>query len=143
MRTFSHAHGAAAVAALVLAGAALAQGPPSDEPPQEDTNLVFEREVFDYPSFERRNPFVPLLSTAEGPRFEQMRLRGLIYSPDATGSVALIGAGARSQRLRAGQSWGNVRVLEIRRTEVLVEVQEFGITEQRVMTLPARGQGGS
>ena len=37
----------------------------------QSENLVFEREVFNYPRYERRNPFAPLLSGDEaGPRFE-------------------------------------------------------------------------
>ena len=138
---------AAALASVLTLGVA---GPLAGQ--QQDTaaaqiasELVFEREVFDYPTFERRNPFVALLSATDGPRFEQMRLQGIIFRGDGDRSVAIIGrtTGGQSQRLRVGESWGNVRVLEIARTEILVEVEEFGAVEQRVMTLPTRGQGGS
>lgn len=133
---------------LSVAGASVAQqrpGPSSQGEQEEPTELVFEREVFDYPRFERRNPFVPLLSTAEGPRFEQMRLQGILLDEEPSRSLALVGSvgGGPGRRLRVGESWGNVRILEIRRTEVLVQVEEFGQTEQRVMTLRTRGQGGS
>jgi type II secretory pathway component PulC len=131
------------VAAFAVAGTTLAQEQAPPGPPAEDSDLVFEREVFDYPTFQRRNPFVPLLSNRDGPRYEQMRLRGIIFSADSEGSVALLSAGATSQRLRAGQSWGNVRILEVRKSEVLVEVEEFGMTEQHVMTMQTQGQGGS
>jgi hypothetical protein len=141
--------------ALPVAGA----GQQAQEPPrQETTNLVFEREVFSYPSFERRNPFQTLLaSRAGGPRFEQMRLDGIIYSEDPGRSMALMSAGrmgapspdapgrtvGQSTRLRTGERWGNVRVIEIRRTQIVVEVEEFGMRERRTMDLPTRGQGGS
>jgi hypothetical protein len=122
------------------------------------TDLVFEREVFDYPRFTRRNPFVALVASEGGPRYEQIQLRGIIYSDDPGESVALLGIGtvaeqgggaqaastsgtSRSRRVRVGGTWGNVRVLEIRRTEILVEVEEFGLTEQRTMRMPPRGQG--
>lgn len=136
---------AAWAAALGFAGTALAQQQPRQDPAPGETELVFEREVFEYPSFERRNPFQPLLATTEGPRFEQMRLRGIVVSDDPSRSVAVIGTNPAgpAQRLRPGETWGNVRVLEVRRTEVLVEVEEFGLTEQHVMTLPSRAQGGS
>ena len=121
--------------------------------PAGPTELVFEREVFDYPTYERRNPFEPLTTTASGPRFEQMRLRGIIYSPDPRRSVALLAAGGANaaagaagptRRVRVGESWGNVRVLEIHRDQIVVEVEEFGLTERRVMQLERRrGQGGS
>lgn len=123
-------------------------GPP--RPAREATELVFEREVFTYPTFERRNPFRPLLGGDAGPRFESMSLQGIVYvSENPSESMALMRAGgggetqAQSRRLRAGERWGNVRVVEVRRSEVMVEVEEFGITEQRIMQLPTRGQGGS
>jgi hypothetical protein len=128
--------------------------------PSETTDLVFEREVFSYPDYDRRNPFRVLLATESGPRFEQMELRGIVYSSTPGGGVALMGIGGATQldpqggpggevvsmgsrRLRAGERWGNVRILEIRPTEVVVEVEEFGMTEQRIMPMPTRGQGGS
>lgn len=140
----------AGTAIAALPAGAVAQEP---APPQqaEPTELVFEREVFDYPSYERRNPFEPLTSTTSGPRFEQIRLRGVIYSPDPRRSVALLSAGdaqggngGQTRRIRVGESWGNVRVLEIHRDEIVVEVEEFGLMERRVLQLDRRrGQGGS
>lgn len=115
----------------------------------EQTQLVFEREVFEYPSFERRNPFRPLLADEAGPRFESMRLQGIIYTPgERARSMVILAAGGGqgggiTRRLREGERWGNVRVLEIRSREVLVEIEEFGLTEQMVMRLPTLGQGGS
>lgn len=120
-------------------------------PRGQPTELVFEREVFQYPEFQRRNPFRVLLGDDSGPRFESMSVQGIIYSDqDRSGSMVLMRAGqagaeqqAQSRRLRMGETWGNVRVLEIRRTEVVVEVTEFGLTEQKIMRLPTRAQGGS
>lgn len=136
---------------------AAAQEQEQDPPVRPQTNLVFEREVFTYPSFERRNPFATLAANTEGaPRFEQMRLEGIVFSEQPGMSLALLSAGRRgtdgaapgtavgsSRRLRAGERWGNVRIVEIRRTQVVVEVEEFGTTERRTMELPTRGQGGS
>lgn len=133
--------------------AAEGQEPERLEPPRT-TELVFEREVFDYPQFPRRNPFVALVDSEAGPRFEQMRLRGIIHSDRRDESVALLALGSggetadpgadargRSRRIRAGETWGNVRILEIRRTDILVQVEEFGLMEERIMHLPTRGQG--
>ena len=126
---------------------------------QPEAELTFEREVFAYPNFSRRNPFQPLLASEEGgPRWEGMRLEGVVYDPDPRYSIAILSsgrAGLRGQdapaggagsvgemaRLRAGERWGNVRILQIRRDHVLIEVEEFGLTEQRTMHLPARGEG--
>ena len=148
------------LAGLVLLAAPLAaQEPqPADSaqagPPPPPTELVFEREVFDYPTFERRNPFRPLVGTAgNGPRFEQIRLRGIIWSADPRRSVALFGMGAApaqpdttgmpsTRRLRVGESWGNMRVTQIDKDRVVVSVEEFGLSEQKVLELTRRRGGG-
>lgn len=141
---------------LGLVGLLFPGGLWGQQPPPPDTaNLVFEREVFVYPTFERRNPFVRVVSGTEGgPRFEEIQLIGVIYSSNPDLSVALFGPrgqgqGAQQQgtrrtfRARRGEQLGNVRILEIQRTRVVVEVDEFGLTEQRIMELQRPGQGGS
>lgn len=160
-----------ALVGLLVAGTAGAQedpGQPQTPPAGEEqptrlqaprtAELVFEREIFDYPSFPRRNPFIALVASEGGPRYEQMRLRGIIHSTEPGGSVALLALGTvaaprpgnqeptgdavdQSRRVRAGETWGNVRVLEIRQREILVQVEEFGLMEERIMRLPTRGQG--
>lgn len=135
-------------------GAALGQQRPPPQRP-DTADLVFEREVFFYPQYERRNPFVPLLDGAEGgPRFEEIRLLAVIYSSNPDLSVALFGpragegeaeqqAARQTYRARRGERLGNVRILEIQQTRVVVEVEEFGLTEQHIMELQRPGQGGS
>jgi hypothetical protein len=125
---------------------------------QAPTELVFEREVFTYPSFQRRNPFRPLVAGEGGPRFEQLRVMGILYDPNPAASVAVLGTSTvtvsetgqdvsvsegRSWYLKVGQSIGNVRILEIRRDQVVVEVEEFGLTEQKIMQLETRRLGGT
>ena len=156
-------------AVLLLPTAVEAQQGQGNPPPpvrtaaaadEERAELTFEREVFSYPTFSRRNPFRPLLASEEGgPRWEGMRLEGIVYDADPRFSIAIVSsgrAGLRSQaqnaqptgpigemaRLRVGERWGNIRILEIRRDQVLIEVEEFGLTEQRTMRLPVRGEGG-
>ncbi len=133
-----------------------AQNPPPAGAQRPDTSsLVFEREVFIYPQFERRNPFRSLASGREsGPRFEEVALIGVIFSPNPDLSVALLGPRAsqgggggqqgpvRTFRVRRGDSLGNFRILEIQPTRIVVEVEEFGLTEQRIMELRRPGQGG-
>ena len=123
--------------------------------PPVEVELNFEREVFEYPTFDRRSPFRSLVGdTASGPRFEQVRLRGIIWSADPARSVALFsgaaaqgapgGAGsAGTRRLRRGETWGNIRVVEIQQDRVVVDVNEFGLTERRVLELTRRrAEGG-
>lgn len=117
-------------------------GEPSGQEQAEDTvQLVFEREVFTYPAGSRSNPFLPLADGGDaGPRFEQLVFLGAIFSSEPGGSVALLGIRSgedadETYRLRTGQSLGNTRILEIRPRELVVEVEEFGLTERRTMVL--------
>ncbi|MDH5590351.1 MAG: hypothetical protein OEZ65_04570 [Gemmatimonadota bacterium] len=152
------------VLGLVMAvqpAAVSAQEPPPGPPQQaEPTELVYEREIFSYPRYERRNPFRPLLSSDEGaPRFEQLRVLGIIYSAVPGASVATLGTStvqvsedgtqttvstdrSRSWYLKAGQSIGNIRVVEIRRDQVIVDVTEFGLPERKIMEFRQNRPGG-
>lgn len=144
------------------AGLAAQEGQQPPPPVQQDSvELRAEREVFAYPEFERRNPFKPLTGSEGGPRFEQMVLSMVIHSTERGRSVALLtasggprlvqlGAQATARqgpvptaRLRVGERWGNVRVVEIFRDRIIVDVEEFGLVERREMRLQTRGQGGS
>jgi hypothetical protein len=127
--------------------------PPAASPQVQDSvDLVFEREAFVYPLYERRNPFAPLLRGNEsGPRIEEIKLIGIIYSSNPDLSVASFGpktgqggegSGVQSYRVRRGDILGNVRILEIQETRVVVQIEEFGMTEQRIMELQRPGQGG-
>lgn len=144
---------------LLLAPATLVaqeEGPPAE---QQDTELVFEREIFVYPQFERRNPFRPL-AVGEGGivRYEQLSVMGIMYSDDpalslatfTTGELTVSADGAGATRgegqtfyARVGQTIGNVRVVEIHQTQVVVEVDEFGIWERKIMQLQTRRLGGT
>lgn len=112
----------------------------------DSLQLVFEREVFNYPMFERRNPFQPQTGDDSlGPRFEDLVLLGVVIDPDPTRSIAVIGArppGATSEqaatrafRLRRGDIVGNARVIDIQRRQVLMEVNDFGLSETRMLDL--------
>jgi hypothetical protein len=123
-----------------------------------DTELVFEREVFQYPSFTRRNPFIPLEGVqGGGPRFEQLSLIGIIYSPDpglglatlSTGGVQVAEDGTtspvegESYNLKVGESVGNTTVVEIRRDAVIVDVEVFDEVERITMNFVSRREGGT
>ena len=131
--------------------------PDSTKGKPQVAELVFEREVFQYPTYQRRNPFQPLVGNAgNGPRFEQVQLRGIIWSAEPQRSVALFGmAGAQAarpdstgapttKRLRVGESWGNMRVTEIQKDRVVLAVEEFGLTESKTLELTRKrtGAGG-
>ena len=152
--------GGAVLVTLIVPAFVAGQEEPPPRPPQTATELVFEREVFSYPAFQRRNPFEALDAADQGgPRFEQLRLMGIIFSEDPGASVAILGTSTVSVTedgssvtvspdgeawyLKVGQSIGNVRIVEVRREQVVVEVEEFGLTEQRIMQLQTRRLGGT
>jgi hypothetical protein len=128
------------------------QGGPPPEP-----ELVYERELFSYPAFARRNPFAPLEGALGGVRFEQLSLVGIMYSSDPSASVAVVSTGGYSVaddgtlspvegdafNVKVGQRIGNVTVREIQRDRIIVDVEEFGLTDRRTMTFLSRRQGGS
>lgn len=133
--------------------AATAQDPPPPPPdgPPAETELAFEREVFQYPSFDRVNPFKPLLATdSGGPRYERLRLSGVIYAETTPGrsvatlstSVAAIAQDGTitatlgdSYYLKVGQTIGNTTVVEINRASIEVDVEEFGVVDRKTMRL--------
>jgi hypothetical protein len=154
---------AIAVAGLCLALlpiAASAQEPaPAGPPPGPpvEPELVFEREVFQYPAFTRRNPFVALEGAGGEIRFERLSLVGIIYSQDPSASVAILSTGGvtvaddgtvapvagDAYNAKVGQRIGNTTIREIQRDRVMVDVEEFGLTERRTMVFISRRPGGN
>lgn len=133
------------------AQAAQAESPPAQPqsaPPKApgapgDIELVFEREVFLYPTTPRRDPFSPL-SISEGPRFEELTLRGIIHSPVPGRSVALLaGPGNQIYRVRRGETVGNSRVLDVGPLRVLFAVNNFGVIRQEVLELKRKEREGA
>jgi len=131
--------------AAAQGGSGAAQQVRPANPAESDTlQLVFEREVFNYPAFERRNPFAPLTGDAGGPRFEEVELQMVILVEDGPGSVATLGVrgsggqragGGRTFRVREGDVLGNMRIRTIRLREIVVDVDEFGQRDTRVLEL--------
>lgn len=110
---------------------------------QPEPKLAFDREVFAYPAEGRRDPFRPLNAgpNAGGPLFNDLALRGIIYSPDPRRSVALVVVGGkRTFRLRAGDIIGNARVLDIQPLRVRFAVENFGTVRNEVLDLRGNNQ---
>lgn len=149
-----------AVGIALLAPATARAQDPQPTPPRAagETELVFEREVFQYPSFTRRNPFRPLVGAeGGGPRFEQLSLIGIVYSSDPAASVAVLSTGGvqvapdgtmspvdgDAYYLKVGESIGNTTIVEIRRDAVIVDVEVFDSVERETMNFVSRRQGGT
>lgn len=102
--------------------------------------VSYQREVFDYPSFDRRDPFRARTGgVTEGPRFENLVLSGVIYNP-SVGSVAVLvdRATGRRHRVREGQRLGQMRIDTIRRSEVELLLPAPDGQEARVLSMETR-----
>ncbi|HET9441250.1 MAG TPA: hypothetical protein VFO52_13830 [Longimicrobiales bacterium] len=137
----------AALLVMIAAAPVFAQAPapPASAPPgsQPEPKLAFDREVFSYPAEGRRDPFKPLMGGpgSGGPLFADLTLRGIIYSPDARRSVALVQTGnRRTYRLRRGDIIGNARVLEIQPLRVRFAVENFGTVRNETLDLRGNTQ---
>jgi len=104
---------------------------------------IYEREVFTYPAFDRRDPFQPLhLDTGAGPRFADLTLVGVLYTPQ-TGSVAILTDRTTGRRYRARErdNIGAARVVQIRTEEVDFVITSFGVSRRE--TLRVRRERGT
>ncbi|MDX1578017.1 MAG: hypothetical protein R3266_06015 [Gemmatimonadota bacterium] len=134
MRTRTVRRGLALAAGGVGLGFALVLGA-SPAAAQTPAATVYEREVFNYPSLGRRDPFRPLNAGEQiGPRFEDLQLSGVVYAP-AVGSVATLTdqKSGRRYRAREGDVLGEVRVAAIRPDEVDFVITSFGISRRETL----------
>ncbi len=127
--------------AALLLGLALMAGIPAEAAAQsairdgEADPGIYEREIFDYPSQGRRNPFRPLNAGERvGPRFEDLELNGVLVSPEL-GSVATFTDRKtnRRYRVREGDRLGDIRVTAIASDAVRLVITTYGISRQEVL----------
>ena len=112
----------------------------------EDQQVSVDRETFNYPAGPRRDPFQPLSAGDElGPRFEDLNLSGIVYSP-ATGSIAILTDQATGKRYRVweGDVIGGAKLVRVRAAEVDFVVTAFGVSRQETLRLKSldKEQGG-
>ncbi len=120
-----------ATIALSLAAVPTAAQQPAATP----ASTVYEREVFEYPSVGRRDPFLPLNAGEQiGPRFDDLLLSGVLHNP-AVGSVATLAdqKTGRRYRVREGDVLGEIRVAAIRANEVDFVITSFGISRRETL----------
>jgi len=124
----------AAFACVVVAALSMAPAPTAAQA-TTTASTVYEREVFDYPSMGRRDPFRPLNAGEQiGPRFEDLRVSGVLFNPEI-GSVAMLtdAQHGRRYRVREGDTLGEVRVTAIRLDEVDFLITSFGVSRQETL----------
>lgn len=116
-------------------GAVIAQDTSTTQGPVVDA--VYRRESFVYPTDNRRDPFVSLLTLEDaGPQFEDLDLVGILFGGPA-GSIATLvdRTSQRRYRVRRGDSAGNARVVEIRPDAVVFRVSQFGVTRSETLRI--------
>lgn len=111
-----------------------------------DVKLIYDREVYIYPGDGRRDPFRPLVGAdreAMDPRFEDLVLRGIIFSPKPGRSMALLtDPSGKIFRVREGDVVGNARIALIEALRVVFEVETFGVQRREQLELKSTGRGG-
>lgn len=130
-----------AVAALALAVPASAQQPGDSVSVGAAEAPVLGTATYDAGG--RRDPFVPLtteLAPEEGPRFDSLRLTGVFLGTPGSSLVVLEDPARRGYFLRAGQSIGNARLVEIRPQSAVFEITEYGTTRRKILELERTGE---
>ena len=105
----------------------------TDRMPSE---IVIQREVFDYSGNGRRDPYRSLMTTTEiRPLLSDLRLTAVAFDAEGDNSVAFLrDTYSKTQyRIRVGQQLGRLRVSSIRQKSVQFTMEEFGFN--RVETL--------
>lgn len=103
---------------------------PSDTTP---SHVTIMREVFDYESDGRRDPFVSLMNTSElRPALSDLRLTGILYDESGRHSIATLRDLTNNAlyRVTVGTTLGRMHVAVIRVKTVVFTIDEFGTTRQ-------------
>jgi hypothetical protein len=128
--------GTKAVPGAPARGAAgIAVAPDTAGRPQVATIM---REVYDYESGGRRDPFISLLMSPElRPTVADLRLVGVLYDESGRRPVAIMrDLQTNTQyRVTTGMSLGRLRVALIKRRTVIFNIEEFGLNRQDSLTL--------
>jgi len=130
----------AAVLLLLVAPGLKAQESSSDQASvteQAREIPALERETFTYAREGRRDPFKPLEAGAElGPRFEDLELSGIIYSPEAGSLVVLVDRSTqRRYRVWERDFVGGAQLLRVTPDEAVFMVTVFGVSRQETLRL--------
>ena len=98
---------------------------------------VMLREVFDYSSDGRRDPFISLLSTTDlRPTISDLKLlMTVVDEPGRSVALVLNGYTKKQQTLRVGSRLGRMSVSSIRADVVLFTIEEFGMNRRDSLLL--------
>ena len=100
------------------------------------TEITIQREVFDYSSSGRRDPYKSLMTTSDvRPLLSDLQLTVVVLDPAGNNSVAFLrdDFSKTKYRVKVGQQLGRLRVSAIKQKEIQFTVEEFGFN--RIETL--------
>ncbi len=129
----------AALAIGLAANAAQAQSSRAHASPADTARTItFSREVFQYNSAGRRDPFVSLIKSSEiRPVMTDLRLTTVAYDATGNNSVAVLrDLGTKEQyRVKVGTPLGRMRVVRIDPKAVTFALEEFGFSRQQTLAM--------
>ena len=108
-----------------------------EQPPRPRTPVIM-REVFDYDSEGRRDPFFSLLTSAElRPAVTDLKLIGILYDPSGRRSVVTLRDLTTQARYQVttGTTLGRLKVILIKPKAVYFSIEEFGLNRQDSLVL--------
>ena len=108
-------------------------------------NVLFSREVYNYPSQGRRDPFSSLIETGDiRPMIADLQVVAITLGQSDRNSIATLKDKSSNEiyRVRVGSVFGRLRVTAIRQREVVVEIDEFGYKRQEILSINVPVGGG-
>lgn len=96
------------------------------------------REVYDYDSGNRRDPFLSLLTSEElRPVLNDLKLVAIIYDESGRRPIAIMREAVTNTQYRVttGSTLGRLKVALIKRRSVIFSIEEFGLNRQDSLVL--------
>lgn len=107
--------------------------------------VIFNREVYNYPSSGRRDPFSSLIETGDiRPMLQDLEVVAITLASSPAQSIATLRDVSSSEiyRVRVGSVFGRLRVVAIRQRDVVIAIDEFGNTRQETLSITVPVGGG-
>lgn len=104
--------------------------------------ITFQREVFAYVSAGRRDPFASPIETGElRPLIQDLIVVAILYDSRGRNSVAIMRDESTQQQYSAkvGQILGQAKVAQIRPQEVVMTINEYGFSRQKILKMNVPG----
>ncbi|MHB1312768.1 MAG: hypothetical protein ACYC3L_12200 [Gemmatimonadaceae bacterium] len=127
-----------ATAPAAQAPARTVPAPVRPAPPQDSGKVTFDREVFTYVVDGRRDPFASPIETGEiRPLIADLKVTGIIFDPRGRNSVAVMRDVSTQEqyRVKTGNILGRAKVAQIKPTEVVMTIDEYGFSRQEILKL--------